>query len=287
MTKRLDAPVMEPYFAELRDLLLRERGIDISEYRYACALRRIAVRRRKLRISTLKEYVSLIRTDPDEFDRLLHVLTIHVTDFFRDRTLYDFFLNLLFPELIERKFDNKLRTLRFWCAGCSSGEEPVSLAIILEEALQRSGKPIHYRIYGTDIDRKALEAAKAGLYGDFDVRNVAPVYLEKYFNREGAGYRIAPPIALKIKYSFHNVMEPFPRACRLDMVLCRNVLIFLERKSQKAVFSNIRPALSHAGYLVLGKVEKLHEDFSSLFSVVNFRERVYRKTGGGAHEARQ
>ena len=274
----------EEGFAAVRTLLLERGGVDISRYRPKCVFRRIAVRQRKLGMENLKEYAAVLRADPHEYARLLGTLTINVTEFFRDPSLFRLIARRILPDLFERKACRRRRKalLKFWCAGCASGEEAYSLAITLEEFRKTMRRAPDYKIYGTDVDRKALEIAKAGRYRPEQVKKMQPAYLEQYFLREGGAYRIAPSLAGKVKFMAHDITRPFPRVSGLDMILCRNVLIYLEKSAHRTVFSLLDRKLAVKGYLVLGKVERIDEHFSSRFPVVHLRERIYRKASGGA-----
>jgi chemotaxis protein methyltransferase CheR len=269
-------------FLEVRSLLLRERGLDLSEYRPTCVMRRLAVRQRRLGTRSLADYAAVLRADPGEVDRLLDTLTINFTDFFRDPALFKLCADEIFPEMIQRKSGQVMRTLRIWSAGCATGEEPFSLAVTLEETLRKTGKKLNYRIYGTDVDKKALGISGSAAYHESRLRSLDRACRERYFIRKNDGTcKVSPSILAKVKFFPHNVIDPFPRDSRLDMIFCRNVLIFLKTSSHGTVFKNFHAQLSPGGYLVLGKVERLDAESAPCFSVVSASERVYRKIVGG------
>ena len=259
--------------AVLRDVLtfLRTRtGRDFGSYKRATILRRIGRRMQVNSISTLVDYLGCLRTRPGEAGALLHDLLISVTNFFRDP---DCFAGLRshIPELFRGKGPGD--HLRVWVPACATGEEAYSIAILLAEHARTLEAPPTLQIFATDLDEDAIQKAREGLYPAAIEADVGEDRLRRYFAREHHGWRVRRELRETVLFAVHDLLKDSPFS-RLDMVSCRNLLIYLNRDAQARVFETFHFALVPQGRLFLGTSESV-EDGSSLFSVLDKKHRVY------------
>ena len=259
----------EEIFAKLE----RERGFQGGQYRPKCLRRRIAVRMRARGISDLTEYCKLLDHDPVEYDRLLRELTINVSKFFRNPETWAVIRNLVVPELL--KDDGPIRV---WSAGTAAGEEAYSMAIALREALpDGNGKEAagRIRVLGTDIDATVLKQARAAEYPD-EALSETPAETRRRWFSDGPPYRLEPDIRSLVEFRQLDILDGAP-GFEADLVLCRNLLIYLESRAQKEVFRTFADVLRPDGFLVLGRVETLGRVVRKHFDVIDVRERIYRR----------
>lgn len=265
----------EAGFRMLTEKIARERQFGCASYKEKCLRRRIAVRMRARGCHGFREYAQLLDGDAREYDRLIDALTINVTRLFRNREVYEVLERLVIPTLWARPD----APLRVWSAGCSSGEEPYSLAVLFHLHAGRTGERSRLAqldILGTDIDRGSLEkAARAGFdAGDF--AETPDAVREGYFAPE-------PPFTLRddvrrmVRFERLDLLHDVAPPGRQHLILCRNVLIYFDRDSQERIFSTFHEALAPGGFLVLGKVETLLGDARRRFTAVDARERVFQK----------
>jgi len=222
--------------------------------------------------------MNILDKNPDEYDKLLDSLTINVTEFFRNPGTFDFLYENILPELIAEKRFESLKTIRIWSAGCAAGEEPYSLAILLKELLGAKINSYNIKIWGTDIDDASLERARNGVYQTSGMDNLPPNLLSKYFSQGSSGeYILKEEIKKMVDFRKSDLISEMGPT-NLDMILCRNVVIYFSRKLQERLFLDFLSCLRAGGYLVLGKVETLVGKAVNLFERVNNRERIFRKS---------
>ncbi len=267
----------EKVFAYIRDLLLQERGIDLYQYREQWVERRLAVRQRAKGTPTLEAYLEALRSDPGEISLLLDVLTVNVSEFFRNPQTFAVIAQEALPDILSRKKRQGINSLRFWSVGCASGEEPFSLAILLREYLKGGISEYRVLIYATDVDRRSLERAKQGFYHHEKLSQVPELLRRRYFSQEGKGFRITEEIKKMVVFRWHNFLLDEPIFSRLDLVTFRNVMIYIVPTVQRQALETFYRLLNPGGYLVLGRVEGLQGMTRGLFEPVNISERVYRK----------
>jgi two-component system CheB/CheR fusion protein len=257
-------------------LLRRAVGVDFSEYKRASIRRRLARRMAMHRLTTLREYVQVLRDDREEALALVEDILIHVTSFFRDAKIYDQLGERVFPEILKQR--RRGGTIRVWCAGCSTGEEAYSLVICLLEFLDREGaSDVPIQLFGTDISERAVEVARAGFYPETAVRDVGPDRLVRFFTPvDGGGYRIGKLVRDRCAFVKHDLAHDPPFA-KLDLVSCRNVLIYFAPELQKRVFGTLHFALNHPGFLLLGRAEHI-TDGASLFSTIDKEAKIFART---------
>jgi chemotaxis protein methyltransferase CheR len=260
----------------LRDVVLAAGGIDITRYKDRCLLRRIAVRQRASGAADLRAYLKLVKRNPVECAALVKTLTIHVSQFFRNPTTFQALQHEVLPAILAEKDRTGGRALRLWSAGCACGEEAYSLALLLCETAQDALERYSTTIYGTDIEPECLRAAREGRYSAGSLKSVSARWRQRYFVPAGAQYSVGPALRSLVHFKRHNILDPVPFG-RIDLVVFRNVLIYMADALQEQVLLGIHGALSAGGYLVLGKVEGLSGSAKDLFAPVDVPERIYRK----------
>lgn len=259
---------MENSFKDLIEFIEAQTAFKCHRYKEKPLKRRIRVRMRALNLLDFSEYQSHLRNNPDEVKKLLDALTINLSYFFRNPEAFDYLRNFILPDLKKKR-----KQLTFWSAGCAHGEEPYSLAIISSESaiLQR------VQIYGTDIDMTALETARKGIYPSFAFQYTPKNIVSKYFRRIDDGLMISEKIKDRVAFSNHDLFEKASFA-PCDLIMCRNVMIYLDRAAQSVILQNFHDQLKSGGYLVIGKVELLIGiPEVKLFETVSRVEHVYRK----------
>jgi chemotaxis protein methyltransferase CheR len=214
--------------------------------------------------------------NPEECGLLLDDITINVTHFFRDKEVFRLLEERVLPTLVYDKVVRGRKIIRLWSAGCASGEEAYSLAMLLSHVLgDRAGDYI-VSVHGTDIDRQCLEHARQGEYQPRQVENVPPDMLEEYFEHSGGIFKVREKIREITKFTLQDLFSGF-RTGHYDLISCRNVMIYFSRQMQQRLFSNFHDALNDRGYLVIGKTETLLEPARARFATVDVRERVFQK----------
>lgn len=275
----LDARALDALLRFLREQL----DLDFTQYKPNYLRRRIGVRMRATGCRDYMQYRQYVRQNPDECQKLINDLTINVTEFFRDPDVYEALRTTVIPEIIRYRAEAGSYNLRAWSAGCATGEEPYSMSILFHEALKgrREGEPWSLRITATDLDDKALARAKEGRYED--VKLLPGISLEEYFEKEEGLYRVRDMVRRPVRFLLLDIMQQ-PPLRHLDLVLCRNVLIYFEKERQKTVLQIISRCLRPGGFLVLGKSEAIVGE--SDFVPFRRRERVYTKRERHLFEAR-
>jgi chemotaxis protein methyltransferase CheR len=240
--------------------------------------RRVAIRMRALDIASYREYLRLLERDMDERMRLSKVLTVNVTEFFRNPETFEVIRREVLPELIATKLKSGSRVLRLWSAGCASGEEPYSLAMLVKEVLN-GRDDFTVRIMATDIDRECLEKARLGIYRREELGGVRRYYIKKYFERVEEGYRVKRELRDMVTFERKDLISD--RKYRvMDMILCRNVVIYFSRELKERLFMDFYESLNPGGFLILGKTENLSGEARKKFKIYNNVERIYRKEVG-------
>jgi chemotaxis protein methyltransferase CheR len=266
-------------FHGLRDLVLEAGGIDLDLYKDSCVLRRITLRLHSCGVSDLRAYLRLVNKDPVERGRLVKALTVQVSQFFRNPSTFRAIQGEVLPAILTDKGQSGGRALRLWSVGCAYGEEPYSLAILLLEQDTRVVAQLANTIYATDIDPPSLRRAREGRYPAVSLTNVPARWRERYFRGQGTHAEILPEVRRLVFFKRHSILDPPPFG-RIDLVVFRNVLIYMTEALQERVLLTLFEALNPGGFLVLGKVEGLAGTARDRFEVVNLAERIYRKPGG-------
>ena len=266
--------------AELDAVLarIRERsGIDFSTYKPATILRRLKGRMTATNRPSLSSYAAHLEAEPEEYARLVSSLLIKVTEFFRDPKVWDYLRDRILPGLIEEA-QAEGRELRLWSAGCATGEEAYSLAIAVAEALGKERTPLDVRVFATDIDRDAIAFARRGVYSSAAVAAIPQPIRDRYFVRSEGSYEIGKRLRSMIVFGEHDLGDraPFPR---IDLLLCRNVLIYFAASMQRAALETFAYSLRPSGRLVLGPSETVAV-LPAPFAQEHARFCVYRRRPG-------
>lgn len=255
--------------------LLRERGkVDFTFYKPSTVTRRIERRMTVNQIEDIANYVEYLRTNPGEINTLFRELLIGVTSFFRDQKVFEKLESKIFPELIEA---SEGRELRFWVAGCSTGEEAYSLAILARECMEKKGAYRDIKIFATDIDRDAIHFAAMGTYPESIAADLPLNYLTKYFYRKEEHFQISRTIREMVVFAQHNLIKD-PPFTNIDLISCRNLLIYLQPVLQSKVLDFFNFSLNNSGALLLGTSETIG-DMGSFFETLDSKLKIYRSRG--------
>jgi two-component system, chemotaxis family, CheB/CheR fusion protein len=268
--KTLDSELTENYDTLTKIILvLRDHGgIDFSFYKDTTILRRLERRVSINRYEALEEYLAFLKESAKEQETLQRELLIGVTRFFRDTEAFEAVKTKVFPGMMASK------TIRIWSAGCSTGEEVYSLAIMIQEFIEAAGAVCDVKIFATDIDRNSIEYAGRGFYPDSVIADVDPAYLIKYFIRKENGYQINESIRKTIVFATHNLLKDSPFS-RIDLLVCRNLFIYIKPEIQARVLNMFYYSLGPGGHLFLGSSESLGE-MSSAFECLDTKWKIYR-----------
>jgi len=264
----------EERLSEIIDLLRTKTPHDFRFYKQGTLLRRIERRMAMAAIESddLDRYLALLRGDGAELDLLAKDLLINVTRFFRDTAVFDLLAKKVIPELVRDRAPDQ--PLRLWIAGCSSGEETYSLTMLFLEAITAARTPITLQVFASDIDGDAVATAREGLYPETIAADISPARLARFFVKEDHRYRVSADLRAAVVFAVQDVLAD-PPFSRLDMVSCRNLLIYLRPEAQAKVMSLLHFALREGGILLLGSAETVGS-FDSSFKVISKPERVYR-----------
>jgi chemotaxis protein methyltransferase CheR len=258
-------------FQRVKRLLKENAGLNTDGYRYEYLKRRFEVRLRATGIATYMKYSIYLKNHPEEYQLLLNDLTINFTSFFRDTDVYDYLEKALLPKLFASN-----AAIRIWSAGCASGEEPYSLAILAHKLLGESSASQNVLIYATDIDTDALEKARRGEFHEKQASALPSSLIDKYFVRDDKVLRVQDFLRRFIRFDQLDLNASPPHK-GLDLILCRNVMIYFSKEGQQRIHMNFYGALREGGYFITGKSEMLSGEPSLLFHSVEPGCRVYQK----------
>ncbi len=275
---------MDPVQA-LLEQIRQERGVDLNSYKPSFLQRRLAMRLRTRGCPDYAAYRQLLRDDPAEYGPLLDALTINLTRFFRDATVFQAVEEKLLPELLQCR--SSKRRLRVWSAGCAAGEEAYSLAIMLRKCLGADLPHWRLEILATDLDNKTLDKARQGLYDSFSFQELTPHYqawIERYFT-PGSQRQLAAEVRGMVTFRHHDLIQDPPPPDQ-DLIFCRNVLIYFDRPWQDQLYPAFHQALRADGFLVLGKAEIMPMAWCHHFVPLDRREHIYRRIDDPLKERR-
>jgi chemotaxis protein methyltransferase CheR len=258
---------------KLKRKIERDRGFNCSFYKDKCLRRRIAVRMRARGRRSFAEYSALLETEPGEYEHLLDTLTINVTKFFRNPETWEAVEAQVVPHLFAGR-----GPIRVWSAGSASGEEAYTVSILLQEwaeAHRKVPELERVRIVGTDIDRRSLQNAQAGVYPELSLTETPARVRERWFS-PGPPYRIRPEAQRNVSFTRRDLISERAEEGQ-SLIFCRNVVIYFDREIQERLFKDFHDALLPGGFLVLGKVETLIGVARTLFRPLNNRERIFQK----------
>ncbi|MBL8800170.1 MAG: PAS domain-containing protein, partial [Planctomycetia bacterium] len=268
-----EAPPAESGIAAVFRSLRDAYGIDFSHYKASTVSRRIERRLLLNRAHDLDDYVERLRADPEELNALYHDLLIGVTRFFRDAEAFARLGREVLPGLLSGL--EPADDFRVWVAGCATGEEAYSLAILIQEQVEALGRPVNVKLFATDVHRASLDFAGAGCYTEAQLADVSPERLARWFVHKRDGYQVSHDLRQLVVFAPHNVIKDAPFT-KLDLITCRNMLIYLQPPAQKKVLSLFHFALKTGGVLFLGPSES-PGDLSDEFSLIDAHWKIYRK----------
>lgn len=272
---------------QIIQLLKQQRNLNFSGFRIPMLTRRIQHRIMVTQTSNFTNYLNYLNENPDESGQLIDALTINVSSFFRNPLLFDYLQKFLFPKIIHEKYKSG-NELRIWSAGCAFGEEPFSIALLLTELFKKEfseEKSVNIQLFATDIDEKALAKAKEGVYSFNRLEDTRLSFVENYFTKIGDEYYLNRNIVEMVKFSFHDLLSssgfapPESIYGELDVVFCRNVLIYFEPHYQQIILNKLLKAIKTNGYLVLGEAEIPIGEYKFKLHRVCDICRIYKKIG--------
>jgi chemotaxis methyl-accepting protein methylase len=266
----------DPQLAALCKKIERDRGFFCSSYKDTCLRRRISVRMRIKGAATFDEYGLILDDDPLEYDRLIATLTINVSKFFRNPEIFASIATKVIPEITARSAP----LIRVWSAGCASGEEAYSLAVLCHQHLEHRGpanNKVRFDIIGTDVDADAISAARRGRYGEAAFADTTPAVRDTYFPLTDGLYTASSDLRQLVAFQKSDLLDGSRTPSRFHLILCRNVIIYFRRQTQEWLLERFHELLLPGGFLVLGKVESLLGISRGLFSPVSAKERIYRR----------
>lgn len=278
-------PAVDSSLSRIFGLLRSQTSHDFSQYKPSTIYRRIERRMAVHQIEAIENYVTYLQQSPAEIEALFRDLLIGVTNFFRDPEAFQALEKLVIPQLMAVKSEadsSAKEVLRIWICGCSTGEEAYSIAILLREQMDISSRNFAVQIFATDIDSRAIATARAGLFPTGIASDITPERLSRFFLAEpdGSGYRVQKSIREMLVFSEHDVNKD-PPFSKLDLISCRNVLIYLGAELQKKLIPLFHFALKPNGFLFLGSSEGI-SDFNDLFSTLDRKAKLYQRRAGEA-----
>jgi chemotaxis protein methyltransferase CheR len=262
-------------WSALKEEIIRSTGLDLHSYKENYLKRRVMARVRALGLDHWGAYTAHLK-DPVELAKLRDRLTVNVTEFFRDSDVWDELAEVILPALAAAASARPVPELRIWSAGCSSGEEPYSLAILALEAAAKLRPKPSVRIVASDLDEVILARAQAGRYPEASLVALSDAQRRDYFVADGAQWSVVPGLRECIVFRKHNLFAD-PPPPELDLILCRNVMIYFSRDLQQKLLRGFHAALKPGAYFMTGKTETVLGPVRSLWKPVSARARVFQK----------
>lgn len=269
---REQAPPDEAEYEKLLTFLKESRAFDFTGYKRPSLIRRIRHRMRELSVSTVDEYLDLLQLRPDEFTTLFNTILINVTGFFRDPEAWDYLRERVLPDLLT---DHGGAPVRVWSAGCATGQEPYSIAMLLHDLMGDDFRD-RVKIYATDVDEQALDYARQASYTEKEIRDVPGAFRERYFEQAGTRWQLSADLRRSVIFGRNDVTQDAPIS-RIDILLCRNTLMYFNAETQSRVVSRLGFALRPQGVLFLGKAEMLL-NHTATFEPIDLKRRFFVKT---------
>jgi two-component system CheB/CheR fusion protein len=271
----------DPAFRGLLETLSTRYNFDFRDYKEASLVRRIQARMSQVRTDSFAAYARYLEANDKEHVALFNTILINVTGFFRDPDAWQTLADDVIPKIVEGAAES--RSIRIWSAGCSSGEEPYSIAILLAEHLGPAATNYAIRIYGTDMDEEALTAARHALFRTEQLKDVPDRLVDRYFGREGQLYRFRREFRRWCIFGSHNLTQA-PPLSHVDLLVCRNVLIYFTTELQDRILTRFHYAIREDGVLFLGRSESLLAR-SRLFTAVQPKSRIFQRLPSGGRQA--
>ena len=266
----------------LLDYLKRTRGFDFTGYKRASLQRRIIKRMQAVGVGSMSDYLDFLEVHPEEFAGLFNTVLINVTSFFRDPSTWEFFSERVVPDIVVRRVAPG--PIRIWSAGCASGEEAYTLAMLFAEQLGPDAFKESVKIYATDVDEDALARGRQGVYTKGAVESVPPALREKYFERVDGRFTFRKDLRRQVIFGRHDLIQDSPIS-RVDLLVCRNTLMYFNAETQAKILARFHFALNDAGVLFLGRAETMIAQ-PGAFAPIDLKRRLSAKVAapGGARE---
>ncbi len=261
--------------------VLGRSGVEVGSYKKRYLIRRIRVRMGRLKLNSYQDYFKYLNDTKGEIKDLQESLSINVTRFFRNRDTYDLLKKEILPQLVDKCKKNKQKDIKIWSAGCAVGAEPYTLAMICSDAIPMN---IKLSIQATDIKNDLLSVARNGVYSEAYLAELTETEAMKYFSNNRIGeYAVNQNIKRLVTFSRHDLMkDKYPNY--LDMITCRNVLIYVDRTAQQEIITNFFNALKPGGILILGRTETLFGDWRRHVDIISTKHRIYQKKSTNKNE---
>ena len=279
----MNVPHKDPDFENLLEYLRINRGFDFTGYKRSTLMRRVTKQMETLNIDTFVNYQDHLEVHPDEFKNLFNTILINVTAFFRDTSAWEYLAKEVIPNIIKNKQSDQ--QIRFWSAGCASGQEAYTLAIVVAEILGIEEFRKRIKIYATDVDEEALVQARQASYSARNINEVPLELRDKYFDIVNKNYVFRQDLRRCVIFGRHDLLQDAPIS-RLDLLICRNTLMYFNSETQGKIINRFHFALNDHGYLFLGKAEMLVMH-SNLFIPIDLKDRVFEKVALGNFRSRQ
>lgn len=272
----LSIPLIDSTFKDLRDYIYNKSGIYIADKKKYLIENRLSRILREKRLNNFEDYLKIIKVSSNgtELTRLFDAVTTNETYFFREPQQLDVFVDTVIPKILTTKKAGQ--KIRVWSAACSSGEEPYTISIMLAEKLLSTSQ---FEIFASDLSEGVLASAKKAEYNSYSVRNIPEHYLKKYFSNSGHTHKLNSPVKNSVKFNKINLIDDrnTKSLCRMDIIFCRNVLIYFDVKSKRKVVSNLYDSLNPGGYLLIGSSESLHNVTRAFRPSVTNKVVIYQK----------
>ena len=264
-----DIPDYEYY--EILNILKNKKKLDMNGFRDKFLKRRIKLKMNEKKIHNYKDFIKLLKQEDDEVDKLFHFITVNYTSFYRDGDVYDQF----YQEILPKIFLNK-KTIKILSAGCSSGEEPYTLSMLLNEYTERKKGKINFRIEALDVDSEVIQKARKGEYNKESFKELDKKYIKKYFTEVNDKYIVKSELKRYITFRLHDINKPI-KDNYYDIIFCRNVFIYFTNESKEKALNNFHKALKENAYLIIGKTEMMPISFNSKYNCISNRKKIYQK----------
>ncbi len=264
----------EDQLSEILKLVKQYTPLDFTNYKRPTIIRRIVRRMTQNNIKTLDGYINYIHENTNELEILSKEFLISVTKFFRDKEAFEILKEKVIPEIVKNKL--LVDTLKIWVVGCATGEEAYSIAILVKEHLTEQKKDLEVKIFASDIDKGALAIASKGIYSKNIKNDVSEEFLKKYFTEENDKFKVNDTIRKMIVFANHDIVKQPPYG-KIDLISCRNLLIYINPILQKKILSTLHFCLNEAGYLLLGPSESLG-DLKKSFATIDKQSKIYQST---------
>jgi two-component system CheB/CheR fusion protein len=263
----------EDVFIPILDILEKMTGVDFSQYKQATLHRRITRRMQLNKISTLNDYLKLLKKNPTELKKLFEEVTIHVTNFFRDSDSFDSLQKKVFPKVFNI---TSKEPVRVWVPACSTGQEAYSIAMLMMEYNVAARSKIQIQVFATDVSEDSIKKARTGIYTIDETANIPEKLLNKYFEKINTGYKVTKDLRNSCVFAKHDLTRDASFS-QMDLICCRNLLIYFNQNNQKKSVHTFNYALKPNGYLFLGHEESLGS-MEKLFTVVDRKNSIFKKS---------